>query len=139
MPRKMVWMLCSLLLFIGWIGINSIFLSQNTPDLASTLSPARPSYVPETAIYRMTGQMWIDIHPSADSTPNKFECTVYNPDSVAVEMRRGLLVSPEIDAAGTFELEGRITSVDEVRKLVNLYDGELLYLKDGRLMTPVYN
>ncbi|HSH00398.1 MAG TPA: hypothetical protein VLB27_10130 [candidate division Zixibacteria bacterium] len=103
------------------------------------LIPERPAYVPETAVYRSIGRVWIDVQPVADGAVNRFQCVIYNSDTAAQSFQGQLFSNPEIDGSGVFALEGAPTDLDRVRSQIKFYDGMDIYLKDGRTLTPDYS
>lgn len=88
--------------------------------------PDRPKLAPETAVYQAASQVWIDVAPANDGNPKHFICTFYGGDS-----------ANHVESF-TFELEGEVTAVDDVRDMIKFYDGYDIYLKDYRVMTMYF-
>jgi hypothetical protein len=82
--------------------------------------PSKPSNVPPTAIWD-TEKNWIDCELVKDSI-NQFHCTVY------------FFTDGDVVCDGVFTLEGKSTSLDELKRLVGSYTGTYILLKDGRRM-----
>ncbi len=111
----------SIALMFFWVGM----MPDNPPQIP--LSQDRPEWVPETAVYRLIGQTWIDVAAADDGDPRHFVCTFYGAHSSAY-----------VESAA-FELEGEITKLEDVRDLLHFFDGSEVYLKDNRIMTMYFN
>lgn len=125
MSRKTIAMLISaslsIALMFAWAGL----MPENPRPILQ--SKERPDWVPETAVYRNVTQTWIDVAAADDGDPTHFICTFYdNYTSMGVEK-------------ATYELEGAITKVEDVRDLVKFYDGYEIYMKDDRVMFMCFN
>ncbi len=136
MGRKAIinfaWVTLSLLFF----GVLMSKLSGTGVQLPAAMS--RPDYVPESAVQRISSRLWFDCAPAADKQTNHFDITVYDGDEAQVKRQQGLLPHPEIVGDGTFALSGPTRSVEELRRLIRIYDGEIIYLKNGEILEPVY-
>lgn len=137
MPRKYIYMLASLLGFFGWIVFGTTMLKQ--ADVTLPEAVLRPEYVPESAKFCRIGNIWIDVQEDPIGQKNYYYLTMYDPDTAAVTRRIAFTESPEIITEGRFELESGQASVKLLRRMINVYDGEAVYLKDGRMMYPDYN
>lgn len=137
MGRKTIinfaWATLSLLFF----GVLMSKLSDTGVQLPTPMS--RPDYVPESAVQRISSRLWFDCAPAADKQTNHFDITVYNGDEAQVKRQQGLLAHPEIVGDGAFALSGPARTVKELRHLIQTYDGEIIYLRNGEILEPVYS
>ncbi len=99
----------------------------------------RPDYVPESAVQRISARIWFDCQPTENNQVNHFRVTIYDGDTASVRLRRNFFDNPEIVENSTFVVSGPPVTADELRRLFRLYDGELIYLKNGETMRPDYD
>lgn len=125
MSRRFVISVTGFGLFVAFMFVWIGMMPDNPPQIPRAGS--RPDWVPETAVYRMVTQTWIDVAAADNGNPRHFVCTFYSSYS-----------SKGVEEA-TFELEGKITSPEDVRDLVQFYDGYEIYMKDDRIMTTYFN
>lgn len=138
MPRRVLLTIAGLIGLAGWMVFGTSMMKSNIGSV-QRLIPERPAYVPETAVYRSIGRVWIDVQPVDEGAVNRFECVIYNTDTAAQSFQGQMFSNPEIDGSGVFTLEGAQTDLERVRRLIKFYDGMDIYLKDGRVLTPDYS
>ena len=117
-------------------------LLDKAADHAPKINADSPEWVPETAVYRYTENIWINTQPAKNGEENKFICAIYHgePTTAPVPAHyQGYASSPGLETEGTFILDDAVTDVERVRRLVRFYDGYEIYLKDGRRMYPDNN
>lgn len=124
--------------FVMFFGLRVLFFSESGVGLPN-LTTDRPSYVPATAVYSRMDRSWIDVQLSDDGVAEHFRCTIYDGDTLNVARQRHFFDNPEIVGGGIYELDGGASGLAQLRRMVYFYDGYDITLRDGRLLTPVYN
>ncbi len=117
---KKIFFLIILIFLIGIILF--VFFKYSEP-----IEPVkRPANVPSDAVWHggADGGNWIQCLQIKDST-NIFFCNVYSD------------FTGDIIYKGLFKLEGKETSIDELKELLGFYSGDYINLKDNRVMKTV--
>jgi hypothetical protein len=130
-------MLASLVGFFGWMMFGTTMMKN--ADIEIPQLPDRPAYVPDSAKFCQIGQTWIDVQEDPIGVKQYYYLTIYDPDTAAVTRRAEFTDSPEILSEGRFELEYGTPSVRQLRRMIYVYDGSEIYLKDGRVLYQDYN
>ncbi len=124
---------------ISLVFFGFMISKMMTSGVAPPSMMSRPDYVPESAVQRIAARIWFDCQPAESNQANHFKVTIYDGDTASVRMRKELFDNPETVENGTFMVSGPPVSAEELRELFRLYDGEMIYLKNGETMTPVYD
>lgn len=104
------------------IGLVLFFVIMNN----KIEQPERPENVPTSAVWDggVDGGNWIACN-NVDSTNNLFFCKVYED------------YSGKMIYQGKMKLEGEITSEKKLIKLLGIYSGNEIYLKDKRKLIAI--
>ncbi|MBN4076537.1 hypothetical protein JYT16_02345 [Gemmatimonas aurantiaca] len=132
MTRRYIYLFTSLLGFFGWIVFGTAILKQSGASFPTRAD--RPEYVPDSAMFCRIGEIWIDVQQDPIGAANHFYLTMYDPDTAAVTLRKAFSKNPEILGQGRYELEYGSANVSSLRRMIYLYDGYEVYLKDGRAL-----
>ncbi|MFQ5607975.1 MAG: hypothetical protein ACE5GA_08515 [Candidatus Zixiibacteriota bacterium] len=128
MNRSAVMGTILLAMFAICASVWSLILADKSPDLP--LTPQRPDGVPQTAVWRNTGQMWFDFAPANDGVEGHVKCVFYYRESLDTTLQV---------ASSVFVLDGAPLSMDELRERVRFYDGVEIHLRGERIMYPYHN